>query len=201
MGLGGRVVDADTVAIHGARYLHRVRSIFAACLVYILISPSVSVADEQAMIDKTTRATVLIKTHLQHGFIEDKETTDRWRGSGFVVDRDEGLIMTNAHVAGYGVSTVRVQFEGQKKFTEAKKVSLDGKHDVALIKISPDEVPVICYGIEIENEKNRLKTKINRGNKNSVAAESRLKILNSHAMAYKEYFLELQRRFCWRKLS
>ena len=134
------MVEADMIAMRG-RYLHRVRSIFAACLVCISISPSVSMADEQAMIDKATKATVLIKTHLKHGFIEDKEANDRWRGSGFVVDRDEGLIMTNAHVAGYGVSTVRVQFEGQKKFTEAKKVFLDGKHDVALIKISPDEVP------------------------------------------------------------
>ena len=141
MGLGGRVVEADMIAMQGARYLHRVRSIFAACLVCISISPSVSMADEQAMIDKATKATVLIKTHLKHGFIEDKEANDRWRGSGFVVDRDEGLIMTNAHVAGYGVSMVRVQFEGQKKFTDAKKVFLDGKHDVALIKISPDEVP------------------------------------------------------------
>ena len=110
-------------------------------LVSISIPPSVSVADEQAMIDKATRATVLIKTHLQHGFIEDKEATDRWRGSGFVVDRGSGLIMTNAHVAGYGVSTGGVQFEGQKKFAEAKKVFLDSKHDVALIKISPDRFP------------------------------------------------------------
>ena len=95
----------------------------------------------RSFIEEATGATVLIKTHLKHGFIDDDEATDRWRGTGFVIDKAEGYIITNAHVAGFGVSTLRLQFEGQNKFTEAEKVFLDGKHDVAIVRVDPATIP------------------------------------------------------------
>ena len=107
----------------------------------LTISSSISAETEQSLIEEATSATVLIKTHLKHGFIDDDEATDRWRGTGFLIDKAEGLIITNAHVAGFGVSTLRLQFENQNKFTEGKKVFLDGKHDVAVIQVDPSAIP------------------------------------------------------------
>ena len=107
----------------------------------LIVSTSTSAEEDQLLIEKATRATVLIKTHLKHGFIEDEEANDRWSGSGFLVDRDNGWIMTNAHVAGYGDSSLRVKFENQSKFTAAEKVFLDSKHDVAIIEIDPKKIP------------------------------------------------------------
>ena len=53
----------------------------------LIVSTSTSAEEDQLLIEKATRATVLIKTHLKHGFIEDEEANDRWSGSGFLVDR------------------------------------------------------------------------------------------------------------------
>ena len=108
---------------------------------YLTISSSVFAETDQLFIEEATSATVLIKTHLKHGFIDDDEATDRWRGTGFLIDKAEGLIITNAHVAGFGVSTLRLQFEDQNQFTEGKKVFLDGKHDVAVIQVDPSAIP------------------------------------------------------------
>lgn len=107
----------------------------------LVISSFANAEDDQLLIERATQATVLIKTHLKHGFIEDEEADDRWSGSGFLVDRNKGWIMTNAHVAGYGDSSLRVKFENQANFTDAKKIFLDSKHDVAIIEIEPKKIP------------------------------------------------------------
>ena len=110
-------------------------------LVFALGQLPLAHSNESDQVEAATKATVLIKTHLKHGFIDDDEATDRWRGTGFLIDKAEGLIITNAHVAGFGVSTLRLQFEDQDQFTEANKVFLDGKHDVAVIQIDPSTIP------------------------------------------------------------
>ena len=107
----------------------------------LVVSSFTNAEDDQLLIERATQATVLIKTHLKHGFIEDEQADDRWSGSGFLVDRNKGWIMTNAHVAGYGDSSLRVKFENQANFTDAKKIFLDSKHDVAIIEIDPKKIP------------------------------------------------------------
>lgn len=102
--------------------------------------PSIPLVKEK-LIQKATQATVLIKTHLKYGFLDDKGASGRWSGSGFLIDRRKGWIMTNAHVAGYGHATARLRFEDQKKFIKASRVFLDTKHDVAILSIDPTSIP------------------------------------------------------------
>ena len=82
-------------------------------------------------IESATSATVLIKTHLKHGFLEDDQSDGRWEGSGFLINKQKGWILTNAHVAGFGPVTLRVKFEGQDKFSTGERVFIDSKDDVA----------------------------------------------------------------------
>lgn len=111
-----------------------------------LLSISVSVTAEESKsraiaIESATQATVLIKTHLKHGFLEDDEAEGRWEGSGFLINKEKGWILTNAHVAGFGPVSLRLKFEGQEKFTPAERLFVDSKHDVAVIKIEPEKIP------------------------------------------------------------
>ena len=81
-----------------------------------LLSISVSLNAEEIKsraiaIESATQATVLIKTHLKHGFLEDDEAEGRWEGSGFLINKDKGWILTNAHVAGFGPVSIRLRFE------------------------------------------------------------------------------------------
>ena len=108
---------------------------------FVAITPGLLNAETASdHVNKASNAVVLIKAHLRHGLLEDDEASGRWTGSGFLIDRENGWIVTNAHVAGFGPTDLRVRFEDQKQFTKAKRVFVDSKHDVAVIKIDPELV-------------------------------------------------------------
>lgn len=67
-------------------------------------------------------------------------------GSGFII-RDDGLIVTNAHVV-RGADIINVQLtEGSEKSYEAKLIGSDERSDIALIKIkSPNKLNPIALG-------------------------------------------------------
>lgn len=114
-------------------------------IIFLGLSPTVSLAEEPVSraeaIESATQATVLIKTHLKHGFLEDDEAEGRWVGSGFLFNKQKGWVLTNAHVAGFGPVSLRLKFEGQNKFTPVERLFVDSKHDVAVLKIKPEKIP------------------------------------------------------------
>jgi serine protease Do len=67
-------------------------------------------------------------------------------GTGFIV-REDGLIVTNAHVV-KGAEHINVQLiDNQDKVYEAKLIGSDERSDIALIKIKPDrKLPVATLG-------------------------------------------------------
>jgi serine protease Do len=67
----------------------------------------------------------------------------RGLGSGFIVSRD-GLIITNAHVV-EGASRVDVIFEGQNS-VEAKVLGSDPRIDIAVLRVSRSNLPVVTFG-------------------------------------------------------
>ena len=107
----------------------------------VLFSQS-TLADETAVINKVTNASVLIKTQLLHGFTEDGEASGRWTGSGFLIDKSKGWILTNAHVAMSGPAKLRVQFVDETVKHKAERIFVDSRHDIALISVDPDIIPV-----------------------------------------------------------
>lgn len=98
-------------------------------------------ADEREVIDKITNASVLIKTQLVHGFTEDEYASGRWTGSGFLIDKGKGWILTNAHVAMSGPAKFRVQFVDESIKHKAERVFVDSRHDIALLSVDPDIIP------------------------------------------------------------
>ena len=64
------------------------------------------------------------------------------------------MILTNAHVAGFGPVSLRLKFEGQEKFTSVERLFVDSKHDVAVIKIEPEKIPegVKALGLDCSYE-------------------------------------------------
>lgn len=66
-------------------------------------------------------------------------------GTGFVI-REDGLIVTNAHVVRMA-DIVNVQMEeGSEKTYEAKVIGLDERADIALLKIKPDK-PLVAAAL------------------------------------------------------
>jgi serine protease Do len=83
--------------------------------------------------------TVKIKTRVKYPFINDNKGSHR--GAGFLIDKDEGWIMTNAHVSSRNPKSLEVAFKGQK-FIDAKLIYVDMHLDLAVIKVSPDKIPL-----------------------------------------------------------
>lgn len=131
------------------RILTIIKTIFTIGLVCSSISAR-SETTRSENIESATSATVLIKTHLKHGFLEDDQASGRWEGSGFLINKQKGWVLTNAHVAGFGPVTLRVKFEGQDEFSEGERVFIDSKHDVAVIKIDPETIPTDSESLDLD---------------------------------------------------
>ena len=83
-----------------------------------------------------------------------------WSGSGVVVDREKGLILTNAHVVGRGcVGHHQVLFyEGT--MVEAKVRYLDAWRDFAFLEVDPKLLPLGVEEVALSNSKVMLNTPI-----------------------------------------
>ena len=68
------------------------------------------------------------------------EEQGAWSGAGFLVDRQRGWIMTNAHVASRSPATMEVGFK-DRDFVDAYKVYVDPYLDLAIIAIDPSFIP------------------------------------------------------------
>ncbi|MEE4417611.1 S1C family serine protease, partial [Klebsiella pneumoniae] len=67
----------------------------------------------------------------------------RGLGSGFIVSAD-GLILTNAHVVD-GAQEVNVKLTDRREF-KAKVLGVDKQSDVAVLRISANNLPVVQIG-------------------------------------------------------
>jgi len=82
--------------------------------------------------------TVKTTTAVDYPFGSDHKTTGR--GAGFLIDRERGWILTNAHVAKRSPSNIRVSFQNHP-YVSASKVYVDNHLDMAVIKVDPKLIP------------------------------------------------------------
>jgi serine protease Do len=92
----------------------------------------------QSVIPEAALYTVKIRTAVAFPFIG--ETKGVGFGSGFLIDRERGWVLTNAHVAKRSPSTLAVSFKDQP-FVGAKKLFVDTHLDVAIIAVPPTALP------------------------------------------------------------
>lgn len=115
--------------------------------------------NQQELFDAIRRGVVAIKVtaHL----ILDKYVNEKlWYGTGFVVDTNSGLIVTNAHVAGeMAVCTYEIKF-GNGKTVESKLVYIDPIYDFAVLSVDPKDIPIYVKSLKISEESPVINSKI-----------------------------------------
>jgi serine protease Do len=115
-------------------------SLISLCLlVPLCLVPIRAFADPtEDIFGRAVLYTVQIKAAVPVPF--EGEEQGSWSGAGFLVDRERGWIMTNAHVASRSPSTIVVGFK-TRDFVDAYKVYVDPYLDLAVIAIDTSSIP------------------------------------------------------------
>ena len=110
---------------------------FIIPLIFLLIT-SVKANELEKILNDANKYTVKIYNSTDTPFIEDNYQPAS--GSGFLIDKANGLIVTNAHVASYSPSLNRVNFKYSDPI-KSKQVYIDPEIDLAFLKIDPKDIP------------------------------------------------------------
>jgi len=102
------------------------------------------------MIERATQATLFISAKLSHGFHADRTAKKSWNGTAFLVDKERGWLLTNAHVAGYGPTELVGRFINDDSYAQLERVYVDDKHDIAVLKIDPSRIPTTANNLELD---------------------------------------------------
>ena len=81
--------------------------------------------------------TVKIKARIKYPFFEDSRRSRS--GAGFLVDRERGWVLTNAHVTTRNPDSLTIKFKEKKKF-DATLLYVDPFLDLAIVKIPVDRI-------------------------------------------------------------
>lgn len=92
----------------------------------------------ESVFQDAARYTVKIQTTTLHPFLDDDEGMAT--GSGFLVNKEKGWILTNRHVVAEGPSYIEVRFR-ETGYFDAEKVYLDPNLDLAILKIPLESIP------------------------------------------------------------
>jgi serine protease Do len=130
--------------------MHKTDVLITIPFIALCILPSAATAD---VIDDANRFTVQISSAVEYPFgYENKGTS---KGAGFLIDRELGWIMTNAHVARRAPAKIRVNFKGLQS-TLVERFYIDTHLDLAILKIDPAKIPqtAIVAKLDCGNEPN-----------------------------------------------
>ena len=110
---------------------------FIIPLIFLLIT-SAKANELERILDQANKYTVKIYNSTDTPFLED--TYNPSAGSGFLIDKANGIIITNAHVASYSPALNRVNFKYSNP-VQSKQAYIDTELDLALLKIDPKSIP------------------------------------------------------------
>ena len=104
----------------------------------LLLASGARANELERILDQANKYTVKIYNSTDTPFIEDSYNPSA--GSGFLIDKANGIIVTNAHVASYSPALNRVNFKHSNP-VQSKQIYIDTDIDLALLKIDPASIP------------------------------------------------------------
>jgi serine protease Do len=113
--------------------------LFIYILFYFLALTSSVYANElERILDQANKYTVKISNSTNTPFIEDSYNASF--GSGILIDKTNGIIITNAHVSSYSPSINRVNFKYSDPI-QSKQIYIDPEIDLAFLQVDPKSIP------------------------------------------------------------
>ena len=112
-------------------------SIFKTMIIAIAVMLPAS-AKSSNLIKEAGNYTLKISAAVEYAFGSENKSTSR--GAGFLIDRERGWVLTNAHVARRAPAVLRVNFRGSSPF-RAKRIFIDTHLDLAILEIPVNRIP------------------------------------------------------------
>ena len=108
-------------------------------IVCLLFLPNIVFANDlEKILGDANRYTVKIYNSTDTPFVEDNYNPSS--GSGFLIDKKNGIIITNAHVGSYSPALNRINFKYSDP-VQTKQVYIDPDIDLELLQIDPKLIP------------------------------------------------------------
>jgi len=107
-------------------------------IICLLFSNLVSANELQKILSDANKYTVKISHSTNTPFIEDNYNASF--GSGILIDKTNGIIITNAHVSSYSPSINRVNFKFSDPI-QSKQIYIDPEIDLAFLQVDPKSIP------------------------------------------------------------
>lgn len=147
------------------------RNIFISCVIcfsscfYSVSTAEVSVSEnketknfqenkevnQEELFNMIKKGVVAIKVR-GHVIMERAYNDKEWSGTGFIVDKEKGLIVTNSHVAGeMAVCSYEIKFGNGTK-TQAQLKYIDPCYDIAVLSVDPNNIPSQCIALEMSED-------------------------------------------------
>lgn len=82
-----------------------------------------------------------VKIQVQNEIALNQDEPGSRSGTGFLIDRKRGWLLTNAHVATRSPATIKVQFKDGNQLITAKRMHVDPLMDLAILEIPTASVP------------------------------------------------------------
>jgi serine protease Do len=131
------IMPSTTAAPSPKALLNILKNLLPGLACCLLANSGAFAADAQKVISDAELYTVKVRSSVEYPFGSD--TRGSFSGTGFLVDRKSGYILTNAHVASRSPSKLTVNFKSGNPI-RAEKVYVDRVVDIAVIKIDPSKI-------------------------------------------------------------
>jgi S1-C subfamily serine protease len=92
---------------------------------------------EQVLADA---ARYTVKVQVLNDIALNRDESGARSGTGFLIDRKRGWVLTNAHVVTRSPSTVKISFKDGQQI-DANRIHVDPLIDLAVLTVSPSQIP------------------------------------------------------------
>jgi S1-C subfamily serine protease len=127
----------------------------------VITEPTSDTAKNQRrhILDMMRKGVVIVKVK---AFVNATEPeTQSWAGTGFIVDKARGLIVTNRHVAGsFSICSYELKFSNGSK-TQARRRYVDPFLDFAILEVDSKSIPDDCEELILSDKKLQVNDAVN----------------------------------------
>jgi len=107
----------------------------------------------QSVLDDAEKYAVRVKASIGYPFAEDYAGT--FNGAGFLIDKEKGWFLTNAHVSGRGTGDIEISFKGEE-FHDANLIYVDPELDFSILYLEQSALPDFAIEAVLDCDSNQI---------------------------------------------